>query len=121
MWNFKNLDVWKKSFEMIKKIYDVTGGFPREEIYGLTSQLRRAVVSISSNIAEGCGRRTSKDFVGFLYNALGSAKEVENQLLAAGELGYLEDGEVEDLVGELNRIGRMLVGLIEHVSEKGIK
>ena len=121
VWNYKNLDVWRKSFDMIKMVYDVTAKFPRDEIYNLTSQLRRAVVSISSNIAEGCGRRTSKDFVGFLYMALWSVKEVKNQLLAAGELGYLEVGEVEKLVAEMGRIGRMLLGLIEHISKLSVK
>ncbi|MBT6690339.1 four helix bundle protein [archaeon] len=121
VWNFRNLEVWKVSFGLIKKVYGLTSKFPRDEIYGLTSQLRRATVSISSNIAEGCGRRTSKDFVSFLYNALGSTKEVESQLLAAGELGYLDDGEVDELVKELGRVGMMLRGLIGHVSEKGIR
>ena len=120
VWNYKNLDVWKKAFDMISEVYDVTGKFPRDEIYNLTSQLKRAVVSISSNIAEGCGRRTSKDFIGFLYIALGSTKEVENQLLVAEKLGYLGRDDMERLIGEMGRIGRMLIGLIGHVSEKEI-
>lgn len=113
VWNFRNLKVWK--------VYDLTGRFPDGEKYALTSQLRRAVISISSNIAEGCGRRIGKDFVGFLYNALGSAKEVESQLLVGGELEYLSDDEVDGLVDELGRVGMMLFGLIGHVSEKGIR
>ena len=83
MWNFRKLDVWKRSFDLVEEVYRLVRGFPKEEVYGLGGQLRRAVVSISSNIAEGCGRRTSKDFVGFLHNASGSTKEVESQLLVA--------------------------------------
>jgi len=114
--DFRDLDVWKKSFLFGKEIYRVTAGFPCEEKYGLTSQLRRAAVSISSNIAEGCGRRTSRDFVSFLYNAMGSVREVENQVMFAGEVGYLEEGKVEELLRELNNIGRMLNRFIGHVS-----
>ena len=121
MWNFRKVDAWNRALELSKIVYDLTRRFPDEEKYGLSSQLRRAVISISSNIAEGCGRRTSKDFIGFLYNALGSTKEVENQLLAAVELRYLSGGESKLLMDDLTRIGRMLLGLIGHVSEKGIK
>jgi four helix bundle protein len=99
----------------------LTGRFPKEEIYGLTSQLRRAVISISSNIAEGCGRRTSKDFVGFLYNAMGSVREVESQLMFVEKLGYLEDGELRKLLNDLDRLGKMLMGFIKHISRVDIK
>ena len=121
VWNYKNLDVWKKAFEMIKEVYDVTGKFPRDEIYNLTSQLRRAVVSISSNIAEGCGRRTSRDFVGFMYNAIGSLKEVESELFVAEKLGHVDMVDVEKLVVELEEIGRMISEMIRKESERGIR
>jgi len=121
MWNFRKLDVWKRSFDLVEEVYRLVRGFPKEEAYGLGGQLRRAVISISSNIAEGCGRRTSKDFVGFLHNASGSVKEVESQLLVAGRLGYLKGYEVDKLVKELDEIGKMLNGLIAHVSGLEIK
>ena len=91
MRDFKELLVWKKSIHLLETIYNITNAFPKEEIYGLTNQLRRTVVSISSNIAEGSGRRTSKDFVSFLYNSMGSLKEVENQLIITKRLNYITE------------------------------
>jgi len=90
-------------------------------MYGLTSQLWRTTVSIFSNIAEGCGKRTSKDFVSFLYNAMGSVWEAETQILFAGEIGYLEKVKVDELMKELNNLGRMLNRFIGHVSGLGVK
>ncbi len=119
MWNFKKLNVWKKAVDLVEKIYDITDRFPKTEIYGLTSQLRRSTVSISANIAEGCGRRTSKDFVQFLHNAMGSVKEVESELLVAKRLGYLKDAN--ELFAELEEIGKMINGLMRHVSKLNIK
>ena len=80
MRDYKKLEIWKIAVELNKLVYDISRGFPSGEKYGLTSQVRRASVSISSNIAEGCGRRTGKDFVQFLHTAMGSLKEVESQL-----------------------------------------
>ena len=94
MWNFRDLNVWKRVVDLTKIIYSVTNKFHSEEKYGLSGQLRRAVVSISSNIAEGCGRRTSKNCVGFLHSAMGSVNEVESELLVAKKLGYLGEREV---------------------------
>ena len=96
--DFKELDIWKRSFELVEEIYVVVAGFPKEEIYGLSQQLKKAIVSVSSNIAEGCGRRTNKDFVQFLYMAFGSVREVESQLMIAGRLGYLDDEKLKRLV-----------------------
>ena len=120
-YNYEDLVVWQKAMDLTEEIYLRSRGFPREEVYGLTSQLRRAAVSISSNIAEGCGRRTSRDFVSFLYNAMGSIREVENQVMFAGEIGYLEKGKVEELMKELDNLGRMLNRFIGHVSGLGIR
>jgi len=106
--------------DLSKIVYDLTRGFPSDERYGLSSQLRRAVVSISSNIAEGCGRRTSKDFVAFMYNAIGSLKEVESELFVAEKLGYVEIGDVEKLIVELEEIGRMISGMIKVEKERGV-
>ena len=119
--DFRDLDVWKKAFELAKEIQSVTVGFPKEEMYGLTSQLRRAAVSIFSNIAEGCGKRTSRDFVSFLYNAMGSVWEAETQILFAGEIGYLEKVKVDELMKEMNNLGRMLNRFIGYVSGLGVK
>jgi len=121
MWNFRNVEAWKRAVELSKVIYDVTKGFPVEERYGLTSQIRRAIISVSSNVAEGCGRRTSRDFVSFMYNAIGSIKEVESELFVAEKLGYIEIEDVEKLIGELEEIGRMLAGMIKKETERGIK
>ena len=121
MWNFRQLDVWKKSFDMVEEVYRMTNSFPKREDYGLSQQLRRAIVGISSNIAEGCGRRTSRDFIQFLHNAIGSAKEVENQLMIAERLNYIDEEEASRLIDEMNRIGKMLVGLIRNMRERDIK
>ena len=121
MRDFRDLDVWKKAVDLAEKIYDVTIKFPKEEIYGLTSQLRRAAVGVSSNIAEGFGRRTDKDFTQFLYNAFGGVKEIESQLIIAGRLGYLKKEVVDEVMKELDDIGKMLRGFIEYVMGRGIK
>lgn len=114
--DFKRLDIWKRAIMLGKTIYLVVEGFPEKENYGLSSQLRRAVVSVSSNIAEGCGRRTDKDLIQFLYIALGSIKEVESQLFIAKEFGYLDESRLNELGKELDEIGKMLMGFINYVS-----
>ena len=116
MREFKTLEVWKRSIKIVKKVYEIVDTFPKKEDYALGSQLRRAVVSISSNIAEGCGRRTNKDTVQFLYIALGSVNEVESQLFIAREFGYLLDDVLGVLINELREIAKMLMGLIDYVS-----
>ena len=121
MWNYKKLDVWKRAVDLSKIIYDITSKFPIEERYGLTSQLRRAVVSISSNIAEGCGRRTSKDYAQFLHNSMGSVKEVESELYVAEKLGYLKIEAINPILKELEEIGRMINGVILRISNLNIK
>ena len=97
MQDFKNLLVWKKSIKLISDIYKLTALFPSEEKYNLTSQTRRAVVSISNNIAEGCGKYTPKDFANFLQISLGSTCEVENCLLISKELLYLNQADFDIL------------------------
>ena len=99
-----------------KRVYEVVDTFPKKEDYALSSQLRRAVVSISSNIAEGCGRRTSKDTIQFLYIALGSVNEVESQLCIAKEFGYLGDDVLKEVSNELREIGKMLMGFVNYIS-----
>ena len=116
MWNYRKLDVWKRALNLTKVIYEITRDFPNEEKYGLSGQLRRASVSVSSNIAEGCGRRTSKDYIQFLHNAMGSVKEVESELFVAEKLGYIKMIDIEKILKELDEIGKMIGGVIRHVS-----
>ena len=105
----KDLLVWQKSVDMVTRIYTATKRWPKEELYGLTSQIRRAAVSIPSNIAEGAGRTGQKEFSRFLSIALGSLAEVETQILIAARLGFLQDAS--DIDKGLQEIRRMIIGL----------
>ena len=116
MRDFRSLDVWKRAFDFAEKVYNITKDFPKEEIYSLTSQLRRASVNVFSNIAEGCGKRTNKDAIGFMYNAMGSIREVEAQLLFSGKVGYLYKDRVDELEMEAVEIGKMLMGYIKYLA-----
>ena len=91
--SYRELIVWQKSMDLVKNIYRVTSVFPKEEMYGLTSQIRRAAVSIPSNIAEGYGRRTTKDFISFLYISRGSVYELQTQIEICGDLGMIDKEE----------------------------
>lgn len=104
MRNFRTLNVWQNSVEFAKEIYLITAQFPDKEKYGLCSQLQRAAVSIPSNIAEGSSRRTSIDFARFLDIAIGSAFEVETQLIIALQIGYLKNETFEKVMAELTII-----------------
>ena len=115
----ENLDVWKKGMEFVVAVYKATETFPKEERFGLTSQLRRAAVSIPANIAEGAGRKSSKEFAYFLSNSQGSASEVETELLIASRLGYIGERSYTALRSALDEIGRMLTGLCRHLERKG--
>jgi four helix bundle protein len=97
MKNFRDLTVWKKAHELTLAVYRATKNFPKDEIYGLTSQMRRLSASIAANIAEGCRKRTDADFARFVQNAFGSASELEYHLLLARDLGLLKAAEYEDL------------------------
>lgn len=107
----EKLDVWKKAIEMVTLVYEVTKQFPSEERFGLTSQIRRAAVSIPANIAEGAARQTDKEFNQFLSIAQGSSSELETELLIAKNLGYIQSDDYERVVHEINTIARMIVGL----------
>jgi four helix bundle protein len=110
--NYQELIVWQKAMDLVEEVYVVSEGFPREEIYGLTSQLRRATVSIPSNIAEGQGRRTTPDFMRHLSIAYGSLREVETQILIAARLRYLKDGKCKDVLNIAGEVGRLSNGLM---------
>lgn len=106
--NFRNLIVWKRGVELATQVYKKTVNFPKFELYGLTSQNRRSAVSISSNIAEGAGRRSKKEFANFLGISNGSACELETHLLIARNLEYLSENDFEKLFNEVNEIQKML-------------
>ena len=110
----RDLDVWKLSMDLVIDLYTITATFPVSEKFGLVSQIRRAGVSICSNIAEGAARSHSKEFVQFLYISLGSVAEIETQLEISRRLGYLKSKDKQQEI--LDRIRRMLVGLIKHVT-----
>ena len=106
--NFRNLIVWQRAVELATNVYRKTVKFPKFELYGLTSQMRRAAVSISSNIAEGAGRRSKKEFANFLGISYASACELETQILIAKNLDYIQQNDFETLLNELTEIQKML-------------
>jgi len=116
--SYKDLEVWQLAMDLAENVYTITKEFPREEIYGLTSQLRRAAVSIPSNIAEGQGRKSTKEFLQFLSIAYGSLCEVETQLLLSVRLGYVDSSRLENTDPLCQSVGRMLNGLMRSLRTK---
>lgn len=114
----KRLGVWKKSIEFVAAIYEKTKAFPKEELFGLSQQMRRSAVSIPSNIAEGCSRKGNQETMQFLYIATGSLSETETQLIIANKVGYLSNADLEVLILNLDEIKRMLIGLIKSYKDK---
>ena len=114
----KNLLVWQKSISFVTTVYNLTKSFPKEEMYCIVSQIRRAAVSIPSNMAEGCARKNTKEYIQFLYVSLGSAAELETQLIISSNLGYINRNGVNSLQIELAEIIRMLTGLIKSLTNK---
>lgn len=115
---FEDLRVWQEAMDFVDGVFDVTSSFPKSEIYGLTNQLRRAVISIPSNIAEGCGKRTDKDFVRYLYNALGSCKEVKCQLMIALRRDFLNREKGLKLIDDADKLSAMLMKFINRIESK---
>jgi len=109
--HYKDLIVWQKAMLLAKNIYDLTGRFPAAERFGLISQMRRAAVSVPSNIAEGQARRTTGEFVQFLSNAAGSLAELETQLLLSVDLSFSSKDATDGLLGLVSEIRRMLIAL----------
>ena len=109
--SYSDLQVWQRSMAFVKQVYEATKTFPKDELYALTNQLRRAAVSIPSNIAEGHARDSTKEFLHHLSFALGSLAEVETQLILAQDLQYLPKESLLSLIQESTEIGRMLRGL----------
>ncbi|HXK40122.1 MAG TPA: four helix bundle protein [Candidatus Paceibacterota bacterium] len=114
----KELFVWQKSIELTLTIYKLTSSFPPEELYGLTSQMRRAAVSISSNVAEGRYRGTRKDFVNFLRTALGSCAEIETQVHIAKQLSWLQEKDSYGIENLISEISKMLTSMIKKLNMK---
>ena len=111
----KSLDVWQVAVKLAEDVYGVTRGFPKEELFGLTAQMRRCVISISSNIAEGAARQSNKEFIQFLSVAAGSASELDTQLEIAKKIAMGEVHVLERLQSDVERISMMLQGLIRSV------
>lgn len=113
--SFDKLLVWQRAHSLVLKIYEVTNSFPKEEIWGLTSQIRRSAVSVPSNIVEGKARGSRKDFKRFLLIARGSLEEVKYQSLLAKELKYMNDEQYEEITVMIEDVGRLLGGMIRKV------
>jgi len=111
--NFQDLRIWQKGIEVVRDIYILTKKFPKEELYGLTSQMRRSAVSIPSNIAEGFRRYHNKEYKQFLYIAMGSCAELETQIIIANELNYINGNNKTELIEKIKYICRMINQLIK--------
>jgi four helix bundle protein len=111
----KDLDAWKQAMLLVEDVYKVAAGFPKEEIYGLTAQMRRSAVSVPSNLSEGAARKSDKELNNFLSISLGSLAELETQLLIASRLGY---ANVEAVLERVNRVRALILGLRNHVRRK---
>lgn len=114
--SFKELVVWQKSMDLCEEIYEIVSSFPTSEIYGLTAQLKRAAISVPSNIAEGASRNSTKEFIQFLYIANGSLSEVETQLELAVRLKFSEEEKIP--IEKIKHIRAMLLGLIKSLKNK---
>jgi len=115
MKDFRDLTVWEKSHKLTLEIYSLTAKFPRHELYGLTSQVRRCSASIGANIAEGCGKRGNNEFQRYLQIASGSASELDYHLLLARDLGFLPDTDYHDLARRLTEVRKMLTSLLQKI------
>jgi four helix bundle protein len=116
MQDFRNLDVWQAAHALTLDIYELTASFPDHERYGLISQMRRACSSMPMNIAEGCVRRTDADFARYLYNAMGSASELEYAVLLSRDLGYASTEDFSRLTDDVQRVKRMLTSFIRRLN-----
>ncbi len=114
----KDLEVWKNSMTLVQEVYKFTTDYPQNEIYGLTNQMRRAAVSIPSNIAEGAARTSSKEFTRFLSVSQGSLAELETQTILSERLGFLAGTDSTKMLGDMNLIRAQLTGLIRYIKRK---
>jgi four helix bundle protein len=118
MKDFRDLKVWERAHRLTLVVYKATGVFPREELFGLTSQMRRCSASIGANIAEGCGKRGNNEFQRFLQIASGSASELDYHLLLARDLHFLPDADYRRITSELSQLRRMLTSLLQKVDHE---
>jgi four helix bundle protein len=116
--SYRDLQVWSLALELVKDIYKVTMAFPREEKFGLVMQMRRAAVSVSSNIAEGGSRRNTRELIQFLYIAIGSISELETQIEISAMLGFIQDPQL--LIGKADRMKKMLYGLAGSLKRRNV-
>ena len=119
MRDFKDLKVWNKAHKLVLKLYAITRGFPQEERFGLTSQLRRSIASVPTNIAEGCGRDGQKELARFMRISAGSASESEYLILLAKDLQYIDHTAFKELDTEVNEVKRMLNSFIQKLTANG--
>ncbi len=113
---FRDLEIWKKGIVLVESIYKITQRFPKDEIYGLSGQLRRAAISVPSNIAEGFARFHNKEYKHFLYIALGSCAEMITQIVISAKLGYINNAEEELLIQNIEQISKMTMSLIKKLN-----
>ncbi len=118
--SFRDLDIWKRSVDLAERIYAATKSFPPGEVYGLTQQLRRAAVSVPSNIAEGFGRFHNKEYIQFLFISLGSCAEMTTQLIIAQRLDYIKNNDAENLISEVEQISKMTMSLIKKLRQRSV-
>lgn len=118
MQDYRNLKVWERAHQLTLAVYTATAVFPKDELYGLTSQIRRSCSSIPANIAEGCGRDGDTEFARFLRIAMGSASELDYHLLLARDLNFVNSGTYEQLASELAEVRRMLNSFIQKLRAK---
>lgn len=115
MKSHKDLEVWKRSVDLVTLIYDVTSRYPKDENYGITNQIRRAAISIPSNLSEGAARNHSKEFIQFLHICLGSISELETQIIISENLKFLSKVDSTRIQNELTELRRMFLGLIRNI------
>ena len=109
----RDLDIWREGIDLVTKIYKITSDFPKDEMYGLMSQMRRAAISFPSNIAEGAARNSIAEYIRFIYIALGSLSELETQVIIAKNLGYISD--IDTLLNEIETLGKKTHSLIKYL------
>lgn len=115
MFDFRKLRIWQEGYELTLQVYQLTRSFPRDELFGLTSQMRRAANSVPHNIAEGCGRNSRPELLRFIVIAMGSASELESEVLVAQGLGFLETSQAEIFLEDVRRLRRMLTAYYQKV------
>lgn len=114
--NFTDLNAWKEAYKLVIEIYKITKHFPKEERYGIVSQVRRCAISIASNIAEGFSRRSNKEKIQFYYIAHGSLTELQNQLIICRGIGYIESEQYKELINDTKTVQRLINGLIKYIN-----